>query len=319
MAANVPLIRFYMGDGSRVSRINPLEVKKGTLENSTLDLGNLLQINVSDHQSPDNRETHDSSSGRQHSCLRVRIGLLDGESGRGSDSVGDLSVEALVDISDVGHGRLRESGFKGSVEGVGPDGTGNGGTSSTADGSNDIEKSKSSSDVLVVNGSQNCELLDNDEDGSTDGDENLTHHEVTDGLVGATEIDHQSLGEDVQGNGNVENPLEAASAADQESNTDQQDTRDDIKGVADVSCLGNSEVVDNLQERGVVMVPAVVGDLVCGVEQACANDSAVRQDAEVEQRRRSELEFPSNEDTEHNETDNDHGNDVVRAPAIGGR
>lgn len=100
--------------------------------------------------------------------------------------------------------------------------------------------------MLVVNSCQYSQLLDDDKDRTTDRDEDLTHDLISDAHIRLSEIDHQSLGENVQGNRDVQKPLVATSLSDGPSNRQQEDTRDDIESVTDVSGLGNSQVIHNL-------------------------------------------------------------------------
>lgn len=169
----------------------------------------------------------------------------------------------------------------------------------------------------MVDGGQDSELLDDDEDTTSDGDEDLAHDEVADGLVGATEVDHQTLSEDVQGHGDVEEPLEAAGLADQPTDEEEQDTGDDVERVTDVTGFGNAQVVDNLQERGEVVVPAVVGELVGGVEQTSTDNGTVEEEAELEERHGRNEPFVQAEENQHHDTDDDHRDNVARGPAVG--
>lgn len=68
--------------------------------------------------------------------------------------------------------------------------------------------------MLVVDGGFDGELLKDNEDAAADRDEDLAHDEIADGLVGAAEVDHETLSEDIERNGNVQEPLEFAGSAD---------------------------------------------------------------------------------------------------------
>lgn len=165
--------------------------------------------------------------------------------------------------------------------------------------------------MLVVGGGQDGKLLNNDENRSTNRDENLTHHKITNRLVRTAEVNHQSLSKDVQRDRNVESPLEATSPANDETDSEQKEAGYHVESVANVTSLRDTEVIDYLQKGCVVVVPAVVRELVCRVEQACTDDSSVGQKTEVEHRGRSKAELPNKENAKHNKSEHDHGNDVA--------
>src|SRR3954466_10087624 len=114
---------------TRLIKGESLKASSSTLEHNTLSLLDLVQVNVSDHQGPENAKTHQTSSSSKHSCLRITIGGLNCQSGRRSDGVAELGWKVFVDQIDVVHGRIREPGLQSFVEGVGPDGTTDSGTS----------------------------------------------------------------------------------------------------------------------------------------------------------------------------------------------
>lgn len=289
-----------------------------SLEDHSLDLGHSLKVNVADHHGPDESKSEDTCSDSQHAGLGVSVSLLDSNASGAANGVAELGVETLVDVLKVGHRGVGEESEEGIGVGVLPDDTGDGSTHSITDGTDDVEQTQHSGDVLVVNGSQDRKLLDDDEDTATDGDENLAEDEVTDGLVGATEVDHQTLGKDVQGHSDPKEPLEATGAADQVTNEEEQDTGDNVEDVADVSGLSDGEIVHDLQEGGEVVIPAVVAELVSSIQQTGTEDSAVPEEAELEQTSGSEFPLVDDEDKEQAEADHDHSNDVVSAPAVRG-
>lgn len=289
-----------------------------SLEDHSLDLGHSLKVNVADHHGPDESKSKDTSSDSQHAGLGVTVSLLDSKASDAANGVAELSGEILVNVLEVVHRRVGEESAEGVGVGVLPDDTGDGSTNTITDGTDDIEQTKDSGDVLVVNGSQDRKLLDDDEDTATNGDQDLAEDEVTDGLVGATEINHQTLCKDVQGHGDPKKPLEATSAADQETNEEEQNTGDNVEDAADVSGLGDGEIIHDLQEGGEVIIPAVVAELVSSIQQTGTENSAVPEEAELEQTSGSELPLVDDEDKEQAEADHDHSNDIVSSPAVRG-
>lgn len=289
-----------------------------SLEDHSLDLGHSLEVNVADHHGPNESKSEDTSSDSQHTGLGVTVGLLNSHASGAANRVADLGIEILVDVFEIGHRGFGKESAKGVGVGVLPDNTGDGSAHAITDGTDDVEQTQDGGDVLVVNGSENRKLLDDDEHTTTDGDENLAEDKVADRLVGATEVDHQALGKDVQGHGDPKEPLEATSAADQETDEEEQDTGNNVKDVADVSGLGDAEIVHDLQEGGEVVIPAIVAELVSSIQQAGTEDSTVPEEAELEQTPGSKLPLVDDENKEQAEADYDHRNDVVSSPAVRG-
>ena len=134
----------------------------------------------------------------------------------------------------------------------------------------------------MVNGGQDGDLGEENEDAAANRDEDLAHDEVADGLVGAAEVDHQALREDVQRDRDVEEPLEVARPADQVTDDQEENAGHDVKCVANVSGLGDGHIVDDLQEGREEVGPAVIGDLVCDAQYARADDGSVGEKGKVE-------------------------------------
>lgn len=288
---------------------------QNSLHDGTLGLSKLLDVDVPEHEDPDSGQGHDDEAGSQHSCLGIAVRLLDGESRRAVDGVGQLSREHTVDHGDVGHGLLGQVALEGGEEGVGPDSTRDGTADGATDATRDVQSGQSSGNVLLLDGSKDSQLHVEDEDGAGDRDEDLTHNNVADVLVRLAEVDHKALGEEVQRDGRVEEPLEVASAADSVTNDEEEDTRDDLEGRVDISSLGRLEVGNDLQERGEVEVPAVVRGLVGHVDEARADDSAVGEELALEEGNGGPVVLPETEQDEDDEADDDHGDDVVGLPA----
>lgn len=289
-----------------------------SLKDHTLNLSHLLKVDIPNKQRPENTKTDNARPGRQHPSLRIPVCSLDSQSRRRSNSILLLQIQILIDRVELRHRRRRQIPRERFLERIRPDRTGDRASHCAADGADDAQDSQGRCNVLVVHGGKDSELLDDDEDAAADGDEDLAHHQVSDGLVGATEVDHEPLGEDVQRHSDVEEPLEAAGAADQVSDNQEEHAGDDVEGVADVAGFGEGEVVDDLQEGGVVVEPAVVGDLVCGVEETGADDGAVFEDLEVEHGDWRCVCFVQDEDDQHHDADDDHRDDVSGGPAIRG-
>lgn len=305
-------IRLFIHVGKHLETKN-----QNTLEDHALDLGMVGQVDVPDQQRGDKGQDHERGAGGEHARLGVAVGLLDPDALGAADGVGELDLEALVDVGQVGHRRRGQVLDEGLLEGVGPDGARDGGADGAAGGADGVEQGQGGGHVLVVDGGEDGHLLHDDEDAAADRDEDLAHDQVADRLLRAAEVDHQAQGKGVERDGEVQQPLEVAGLADGEADADQQHARDHVEGVVDVPGVGHGHVVDGLQERGEVVGPAVVRDLVDGVEQACADHVAVRQEGVVEQRRGRGEPLVEEEGGEEHEADDDHGDDVARRPAVG--
>ena len=289
-----------------------------TLEDSTLDLGNLLQVDVPNHHRPSKRQDHNSTARGEQDDFSVGISILDGRPRSSANGIAFLLVDIGVDGIDIRHGRLRQTRRQCLVEGIRPDRGTDGVTRRATNSSHNVQQTKSSGDVLVVDSRQNSQLLDDDENRTTHRDEDLTHHLVPVAHVWLAEVDHQALGEDVQGHRDIQQPLVAPGLADDESDTDQQQTGYHVEGVGDVACFGEGQVVVHLQPGLEVVVPAVVGQLVCGIQETGAEDSPVGQEAVVEQGGRGDESLVDAKEEYHRESNHDHGDDVPGGPAVRG-
>lgn len=90
------------------------------LENNTLYLWLLLDVDVTDHNSPGDSENHDTRTYSKQAQLGVPVSLLDSNSGSRTQWVSSLGVKAVVDVVKVRHSRLREITFQGNRVGVLP-------------------------------------------------------------------------------------------------------------------------------------------------------------------------------------------------------
>ena len=87
-------------------------------------------------------------------------------------------------------------------------------TDSAADGREDTNKSKHGSDVLMRRRSHGSHFLADNEGAAAESDEDLAHDDVTDSLVGLTEVDHQADAQDLETQHGDSEPFEAAHLAD---------------------------------------------------------------------------------------------------------
>jgi hypothetical protein len=171
----------------------------------------------------------------------------------------------------------------------------------------------------MIDGCEYCKLHADNEDATSDRNEDLGHDEITDVSSRLAKVDHQALGEDVKRKTDPQKPLEVSGFTDTPANKEQEETRNNAEGVVDITGLGNGKVVDNLQEGGKVAVPAVVRNLISHIQEACANNSSVGQEVELQERHWGKKELIQGEGDQQDESNDKHGNNVARTPAMGGR
>jgi hypothetical protein len=131
-------------------------------------------------------------------------------------------------------------------------------------------------------------------------------------------VNHESLSQYVQRHANKEQPTEVACPADQVADDEEEDPRDDLESAADVAGFCDAEVANNLEEGGKVTVPAVIGHLVGCIEEACTENSTVCKEFVLEERLRGPVNLVEAKEDHGNEAGDDHGDDVVGFPAVGG-
>ncbi|KAI7150443.1 hypothetical protein KC360_g96 [Hortaea werneckii] len=173
-----------------------------------------------------------------------------------------ISILVLIDSIKISHSRFGQELRKLLGQCVRPDGTGN----RTANGASHVPKktqqSKHRSKLTVLCNRKDGNLLDERHRTAAYGDETLAHdYEANATMVRQAEIDHQALRQSIDGYGAPKHPLKAASVSNQQANTDQPDSSDDIIRCSDVSSSGYRSLKHHLEVGSKVTVPAVIGDL----------------------------------------------------------
>lgn len=286
------------------------------LEDHTLGLAKLPEVVIPDQEDGSKGKDHDAGSGSKHSSLAVAVGALDSQSLRRAHGVGKLVVDDTSNVLGLWEGALGEPLEKLAVEGVGPDGGRDGASKGTANVTSDAQDSEGGGDMLVVNSGEDTNLHAQNEDGSSDGDEDLAHDEVTDGLTRTTEVNHQTLGEDVQRDTDAKEPLEATGLANTPTDDEQEEARDDVESVGNVTGLGGGQVVDDLEERVEITGPAVVADHVDEIQPTDTDDGSVSEELVLEERLGGDEALVETEDDEDDEASDDHGNDIRGVPTL---
>ena len=170
--------------------------------------------------------------------------------------------------------------------------------------------------MLVIDRSEYCNLDQQDEHTATERHEDLAHDDVANVLVWLAEVDHQANTEHEEEVADKECPLETTSTTDGVSDGEQCETGDNLERAVDVSGGGDRQVAHHLKERCEVAVPAVVRDLIGGIDQARGDDSAVREEAVVQEWCLREIQLIDHESDQGDKADDDHGDDVVSTPSV---
>lgn len=286
------------------------------LENNTLGLVDLLDINIPNDGHTANCYNHDDCSSDEHVSLGRGIRSNNSNSLLSTHLVAQLDFQALVDILHRSLSRLGQQLGQLLRQCVGPDSSRNTVSNRTTNVAKQIQHSQYSGDVVVLTDGHDGDLLSDDNDTTSQSNEDLTHDGVSDGEVGLAEVDHQADTEDVQRYSDDENPLESTSLSDQDTDNEEIDSVDDVEDAGDVTGRSHGHAIDNLQVGSEVSGPAVVGDLVCAAENAGSDDVAVLEQVPREEGDLSDESFPNSKGNQKNETNDKHGDDVSRSPFV---
>lgn len=252
------------------------------LEKYTLGLL-LVELDVFDNEHPDQRESHDSSTADDHVLLRKRIRLLNCKTCRSALGEAELHVQIFVDAFPIRKRFLRQKPLQSARERALPDRPTYGTTHRSANITEHTKERERPSSVLVIRSRENGDLLHDDHSAARERQENLTHDQVAHALIGFAEEDHEALTQHVQRHSPVQHPPEAARFLDGEAHHEEPHARHDVEDGRDVAGYLEGLPAVDLQERGEVRDPAVVGDLVAHVECARAHHGARAEDVPLEE------------------------------------
>lgn len=293
-----------------------LKTFTNNLEQHTLDLLDFLNVDVSHQKNPDQGQGHDDSARDQHASLANRVGLDDGISNGVAHGIRELNLKIVVDGLPVLSDRLGQKSLQRAGQSVSPDGARDTVADSSAHVAKEAKDGKNGSDVVVASRGHDGNLLTNDHGATGKGDENLAHDDITDLGSRSTEVDEKTDEKDVQGHRDQEKPLVATGVANQETDEEQPNTRDNVEDGVDVTSFGNAGIEDNLEVRSEVAVPAVVGDLVSSVKKTGSHDVSVEQQLVWDERNGGKELLPDSESNETGKTNHEHGDDVSGAPVL---
>ena len=200
------------------------------LENRPLGLRNLRHIDIPNQENPQERKNHDTRPRNQHLLLRIPIRLLDANPRRGANSIAQLRIQIPINCIEIRLRLLRQEAHQRTREGIRPDSATNRVSDRAADVAGYVEQGEHRGDVLMVGGGKDGDLFADDNDGAAYRDEDLAHDNVANILVWLAEMDHETLGEDVEWDGEVQEPFEVACLADEEADTKEEGAGEDVEG-----------------------------------------------------------------------------------------
>lgn len=129
-------------------------------------------------------------------------------------------------------------------------------------------------------------------------------------MARGAEVNHQATSEKVERNGKHEKPLESASDSDQVTTTEKPDRVHEIEDRSDITGLSEAGVEHDLQEGCEVACPAVIGDLVCDIQKARADDGTIAEKRERDERLWCTPSLINDEGDQDAETDDHHRDDL---------
>jgi len=201
------------------------------LQDHTLDLLDSLHVHVLPQRDGDEGQGQHAGTRNAHALLRHAIGLHNGISDGTANLVAQLDLQVAIDVHVEVLCLVWEQFEELRWQRVGPDGARHGASDAGADGGGQTEQSEESCDLSVLGDSHDGHLLANDEGSAGEGDEDLTHHNVSDVDVWLSEMNHQSTAEHLDWQGAPCKPLEAPRPADQDTDDDRPEARADIVDV----------------------------------------------------------------------------------------
>ena len=216
--------------------------------------------------------------------MGIPVCLHDGGPGSTSDGVAELGGEGRIDQAQVRHGRRGQVPLQSRQKSAGPDCSTDCAADRAANAAHDEQQREHGGNVLVINGRKHRQLHAENEDASSDGEENLAHNDVPDVSARLTEVNHQTQAEDVERNAHPKDPLETTGPADEPTGEEQEDKGDHTERVGDISRRGDVQLVHDLQERRKIAGIAVVGNLICHIQQTCTQHGPVNEEFIVQER-----------------------------------
>ena len=185
-----------------------------TLDLFTVDLLELLDIDVPPDQDTNEQQRDERRAGNDHLPLDIGIRADNRIPDRTAHRVRLLHDNRAVNLRGEILGVFRQAVVQLDREHVGPQGAGNGEADGDTNGAEHAEDGRRDGDLLVADGGLDCELAGRDPNAAGDAVEHLAHDEVPDGGAWRSEVDEQRGAEQAEGDSGVRDQLVAASHAD---------------------------------------------------------------------------------------------------------
>lgn len=189
---------------------SPIPIQALHLEKHALGLFP-VELDVLDDKHPDQGKGHHGSAADDHVLLSKGVRLLNCKACLGTLRVTELQVQVFVDALPIWQSLFGQETLQRTGKCALPDRATDGAANRTANIAEDTKECERTSGVLVIRSCKDSDLLYDDHSATSEREEDLTHDEVADFLVGLAEVNHKTLAEHVKGYGPVQNPAEAAS------------------------------------------------------------------------------------------------------------
>lgn len=220
-----------------------------SLDNATLDLLQVLDIDVAPHGHRNKGKTQDSRAADEHHPLCIAVGVLDSLPDRSTLGIRELHRERAVDGGEIGLRLFGEVLAQCLRENSLPDGGGDGEADAAADAREHALDGDDDGDVLVRDGGHGGGLLTDDDGAAGKGNEDLAHDDVADVDVGLSELEHQANTENRKGDAEEETDLlELSGATDPETDDERPEAGTDRVDIDHVARLGHVKTGNDLQE-----------------------------------------------------------------------
>ena len=138
----------------------------------------------------------------------------------------------------------------------------------------------------------------------------MAHDDVTDVGILSTEVNHQTSTENLQGKSKEEaGPLEVLGVSDPNTEDDTPEGRSDVVDLGHVTSVGDSQVVDDVNEVVEVQVPRVEAEVQDSSKTASSKDCALLEELPADEVSTGGKSLPGSEGGEEEDTDDDHGDE----------
>lgn len=153
--------------------------------------------------------------------------------------------------------------------------------------------------------SKHGNLVCDDDYTGAERDKDLAHDLISNILVWAPAMHHQTAAEDTQGNTKVHrHRFEPCGVMDQHTGRKREDHRSDGVDLDHVAGMGEAEVVDDLQVRAEVAVPAKIAEVQGCRQEAGPNDCTIPEKRVGEEGDWGEELLPQHEQDEKDDAKN---------------